>query len=612
LDVITLSIFGLKPLYWHIVFLIIRWLSAWGMWVVLAQIWPKHKEQVAWSAIFFTVYPSFLKQSVAVNYKAQFFSYLCFLLSLIFMILAYRKRNYFWQYTILGMFATVCHLFTTEYTAGLELTRPVIIFLIISPYIHSWRERIKIIARNWLPYLLMILVFIGRRFIFFQGDIRHFNSNRTIFEEQGNLIERILDLVLIAFRDVLYVLVTFWSNIFQPEEVIAISPGNILAWTIGIAVSITVYFILRSKFNHRKEKNDSWEGRAVLFGLFSVFVGLIPVWLIGRQVIGGRWADRFSIPALFGASILLVSLLSLLISQPNYRRIVFTVLLGIAISAQIRASNEFRWEWVRQIRSYWQMYWRAPAIEPYTPIIGDGAFTTFSNRKNAAFALNMLYLQDEHVDLPAYWYFELRYNGIYRHIPEMLAGMTLEASARTEDFIGESHDSIIIYTPKRENQCLWFLTPRDVNNKEIIPKIRQLSSIVNLDRILREPISDDYPLEEIFGPEPSHGWCYYFQKASLARQFEDWEEIIRLWDEAKKNSVRTSISYEIIPFIEAFVSLEDWDQAIQLSKNAFKLGGVKNRMLCESWASMREDFKGNDEFDLAYQEATQILKCLRQ
>jgi len=31
-----------------------------------------------------------------------------------------------------------------------------------------------------------------------------------------------------------------------------------------------------------------------------------------------------------------------------------------------------------------------------------------------------------------------------------------------------------------------------------------------------------------------HGWCYYYQKANLARQQGDWEQVIALGREAEK------------------------------------------------------------------------------
>lgn len=608
LDVIIRSILGLKPLYWQIVFLVIRWLTIWSMWGVMVRLWPRHREQMAWAAILFSVYPTFFTQSLAVNYKSQFFSFLLFLLSIILMIQAYRNRKTRWPYTILGMLFTLGHLLTTEYMAGLEITRPVILFLIISSQVDDWKERIKRILINWSPYLLMIFLFVGRRMIFFPGEV---DPNPFIdLESGGNLFGTLLDVVIISLRDVWYVLVTSWSGIIQPEEIIVISPGILLAWAIALVVSLAVYFVIRAANQQAiEEKNHGWEKQAIFLGMFSVFVGLLPIWLTGRKILSGGFADRYGIPAMFGASLVVVALLSLLISNRDYRRIVFTVLLGFSIAAQIRASNEFRWDWVRQTRAYWQMYWRAPAIEPNTAIISDGAFTGTTNRYNAAFAMNLLYPQIEGTDLATYWYFEIPYNGLHRYIPEMLEGMTLTGEFYNEKFIGDSKDSILIITPEPEDQCLWFLTPRDVKNNAILEQASQLSAIVNLDRIHREPVSDDYPMEDIFGPEPKHGWCYYFQKASLAHQFEDWEEVIRLWDEAEQLGYQTAYIYELIPFIEAFGYIGDWDQAGKISKDSYEKGLHKNLMLCASWKHMQESFAGNEDFDLAYDEVSQTLNC---
>jgi hypothetical protein len=524
------------------------------------------------------------------------------------MIQAYRKRAVYWPYTILGMLLTLCHLFTTEYMAGLEIIRPVILWIIISPQIADWREKLKTVAKNWSPYLLMIIAFVIRRFLYFQGE----NDPNPLLKLGGedNIASSLLNLAVISVRDVLHVLITTLSDTLLPEEVIDISPGNILAWTVSIVISVGVYLVMKSYLSeHSNVKNGDRESHVILFGLFSVFVGLLPVWFTGNKVLAGMWADRFGIPAMFGASIFLIALISLLIPYIKYRRVVFSILLGLAISTQIRSANVFRWDWVRQTRGYWQMYWRAPALKPNTPVIADGALTATVNRYNAAFALNMLYPQDENTDLETYWYFEIPYNGLYRYIPELLEGKSMKGQYQAEKFLGESRNSIIIETPELEDQCLWFLTPRDIDNNKILDEARELTPIINLDRILPEPVSDDYPNEDIFGPEPKRGWCYYFQKASLARQFEDWEEINRLWEEANQLGFQTEYTYELLPFIEAFVYLEDLDQAVELSIKTQETGMHKNLMLCASWRNSQELHVGNGDFDQAYREVTQTLNC---
>ncbi|NPV56663.1 MAG: hypothetical protein HPY76_08340 [Anaerolineae bacterium] len=55
----------------------------------------------------------------------------------------------------------------------------------------------------------------------------------------------------------------------------------------------------------------------------------------------------------------------------------------------------------------------------------------------------------------------------------------------------------------------------------------------------------------LFGDEPAHTWCYFFQKAELARQNHDWDEINRLGDEAEAGGWQASQPAEYLPFLEA-------------------------------------------------------------
>jgi hypothetical protein len=76
------------------------------------------------------------------------------------------------------------------------------------------------------------------------------------------------------------------------------------------------------------------------------------------------------------------------------------------------------------------------------------------------------------------------------------------------------------------------------------------------------------PPELIFGSEPPHDWCFYYQKAESALQAEDWEEVERLGAEIERLDLHPNDRVEWLPFIQAYAYLDDvetletWDRKI--------------------------------------------------
>lgn len=609
MDVATLSLIGIKPLFWHILSFVFRWLAAWGVWEVLKRIWPEHKHKVAWIAVFFTIYPAFSQQSVGVIFRPHWFTFVFFLLSIVLMLEAYKNKKLYLFFTMLGVMTTGVHLFNSEYLVGLELVRPAILLLFVMKDVTGWKQKSIKVLKQWIPYALVLFIFILWRFFFVQID----NDPNPPLDLSEILTEPsiLVDLSIISIRDMLHMLITSWYQTLQPALISIDRPSDLIAWGIALFSFGALYFIIRAgqKFFSNEVDEDQWTRQALLIGLIATFVALLPVWLTGRKLIVGMWSDRLSLPAMFGASIFIVALVTLLVPRKNHREILLCILVSLAIANQFRIGNDYRWDWIRQKRTYWQLFWRAPAIKPNTPIIGDGALTRNVSRYSAAFALNMLYPQDETNPLPSYWYFEVYYNKLANRIPQILEGMPLSDEFYTVDFKAKSEDSILIFTPSGEDRCIWFLSPLDVNNADLPMEVRQLAEISNLNRISPEPINDIYPLEDIFGLEPEHTWCYYFQKASLARQFGDWGQVIALGNEAEDKGFGPKFGYEWLPFIEANMAVGQWEEAVELTQRANDMKGSATNILCAAWEEYIQDFSGGFEFSITYDEVINILNC---
>ncbi|MEI6291291.1 MAG: hypothetical protein WCP19_12740, partial [Chloroflexota bacterium] len=81
--------------------------------------------------------------------------------------------------------------------------------------------------------------------------------------------------------------------------------------------------------------------------------------------------------------------------------------------------------------------------------------------------------------------------------------------------------------------------------------VRYVGAYSNLDRIMVDGVSP-VPSKSIFGVEPAHTWCYYYEKAELALQKQDWQEIIRLGKEVNQHELHPVDRIEWAPFLQAY------------------------------------------------------------
>jgi hypothetical protein len=85
-------------------------------------------------------------------------------------------------------------------------------------------------------------------------------------------------------------------------------------------------------------------------------------------------------------------------------------------------------------------------------------------------------------------------------------------------------------------------------------EIKLIASVSRIDGILLDGTAQ-IPPASIFGDEPTHEWCYYYQKASLARQQGDWQSVAALGDKALAEGFYPSDKIEWLPFMQANIAL---------------------------------------------------------
>jgi len=119
------------------------------------------------------------------------------------------------------------------------------------------------------------------------------------------------------------------------------------------------------------------------------------------------------------------------------------------------------------------------------------------------------------------------------------------------------------------------------SERVIVEKVGGLSGIDRIDPGARSSV----PPANIFGEEPEHGWCYYYQQASLARQTGDWTKIGDLYQEAISMGLYPADLSEYFVFIEGLVNLGQEKEAIEIIDHAIRGNEALEYSLCSSLAS---------------------------
>ena len=105
-----------------------------------------------------------------------------------------------------------------------------------------------------------------------------------------------------------------------------------------------------------------------------------------------------------------------------------------------------------------------------------------------------------------------------------------------------------------------------------------IASHSDLSVILPQGVSPAPPTE-LFGDEPAHEWCYYYQQADLARQRADWNEVARLGAEAQKLGLTPNDAIEWMPFLQAYAILEN-DKQVKLLSTRINVENFYQQQAC--------------------------------
>ena len=607
---LTTSLIGDSTTGWQLFALLMRWVSCLALWWTLSQLWPKQRNEITWVTFLFAVYPGFRQQYISLIYSQDWIIISLFFLSMGLMIVAVRKAKWFWPLMIISWLLSAYTMFADEYYFGLELLRPVILWLVLQEQIEDRRKRLKRVILLWLPYIgLMVAFLIWRLFIHVspRGQVQMFDQLAS------NPFIGLYNLAKTVISDIVESSFLAWSLPFQLKEINATGLTSLTVYFIlAVAVSgLTIFFLERLRLSKADptQPDFHWANLAVAGGVLALFVGGWPFWATAWQIgLTFPW-DRFNLAMNLGASLLIAGLTVLIFRKRVFIILVLGVLIGFASANQYHLADHYKQDWQMLQEFFWQMSWRVPGIEPNTAILTNRPPFTYSTDNSLTAPLNWIYAPDiQNQNLP-YLFFD-----IASHFPKgwnsLDPNQPLQQDYRILHFDGSFSRALSVFY--RPPNCVKIMDPvidRELPGKPLY--ITPSASFSQIDLIELNPQNPAVPPTKLFGPEPAHDWCYFFEKAELARQAGDWATAAILADQALSNPKEMTEAnvLEWMPFIEAYARTGKWAEAEKLSFQVYDVHPKMRRMLCSLWERSAANTEASQSRDQSERQIENLLNC---
>ncbi|MFC1878736.1 hypothetical protein ACFLZW_02370 [Chloroflexota bacterium] len=610
---LIIGLIGESRVGWQIFAVMTRWLLGLSLWWMLNKLWPGKAHAAAAVTLIFVVYPSFQQQHIAITYGVSFLIYSFYFTSIALMLWAQRQKRWFWPLTALALLVDVYLFFTAEYFYGLELLRPAILWVVFSESASKMRQRLRKTALHWSPYALVMLGFTLYRLLNEtpRGEI-------TIFNKLSNgPVTALFELAKTIIGDSFMVSVLAWGQTLQLSSLMEYGSTTVIRYALilllAALLSAGYLAIIKTKSDQEDAPPpaflDQWGWQAVLLGILALLVAGIPFWMTDLKMSLAFTRDRFTLPMMIGAALLLFGLIEVFTRKRWQSAILIALLVSLASGMHFQNALTYRKEWLIQKDFFWQLVWRAPGIEPGTIILTTDMPFIYNFDGSLTAPLNWIYAPENTTFDLNYLYYDVE-SHLSRHKPDLVEGMPIDVAYRLTEFDGSlSQAMLVIYTPPG---CLKVIDP--ILDQRLPDKPRYFREALPFSdpSLIQADVKSPAQLPaHIFGEEPEHGWCYYFEKAELARQIGDWQKIAELGDLALKKDkqlYRKNIA-ELIPFIEGYARSGQWDMAVGLSLDAYQTWENMQLMLCDLWQDINQTTEMGTGGRAAFEKLQKTLKC---
>jgi hypothetical protein len=329
-----------------------------------------------------------------------------------------------------------------------------------------------------------------------------------------------------------------------------------------------------------------WGLEVLVASLLSLFFVGIPFWVANLRPEIHFPNDRIFIPFMLGSSALAFLLVWLSRKKLIIFSLLFSLIFSLSLSYQVYQANNYRTEWDYLKQFFQQISWRIPSLEENTILVTDELPLRYYSDNSLTAAFNWVYSKEsENYQLP----YMINYTKarLGKSLPSLKPGTKIASNYRTFSFQGSTDQLILFYhTPPG---CVHLADPDlDLYNPLISKEIRPAAALSRLDLIKNNEIKNSVFYVK---NNPDSSWCFYYQKASLAVQNQDWEKAAKLGDIAFSLKDYPNDASERLPFIEAYAMSGEWEKAIALSNQTIQISNLYKPMVCKLWERIDQNAK---------------------
>jgi hypothetical protein len=531
--------------------------------------------------LLFLIYPGFLSQPNPIDYQSQIVSLFAAMTSLALTIAALKTPKLALKVAcnVLSFFLAWVYLGLIEYYLGLEVLRLLVVFMVIRHSTSDPRPNYQLLIttlRSWLPFLLGPLTFLIWRLFFFTSERSATDAGLQLGALFASPLQTGLWWLARFVQDTINVIFLAWG---VPLYHLAFNLRLSETWigfALAFAVAAGVVFVLvrvqeseSSTFGgdppspevELQESKVDWRAEMLWVGILSAMAGLIPVILVNRHVEFFS-LSRYTLASSVGAAMAVVAMLNYL-SSARLRWGLVGLLTGLAVLTHYANAVNLAREADAVKDFWWQVSWRVPQMRDGTTLAAQ--FPASIQEDYFLWgAANLIYHPEPQTAQPI----EAPIGAVLltpENLTRILTGKGVDEPDRRNTHVTMDFGNMLILAQTSPGACIRVL---DGSQPELSasddPRIMLVASQSKIENVVTDAESHQ-PLEAAFGPEPEHGWCWYYQQASLARQRGEWDLVASLGDSALEKGFYPADSVEWFPFMQAYAVLGREKDLRQLS-----------------------------------------------